>query len=166
MGLDITAYSNTTLTEPHGSPHSWCEIDHHIQAFAYDCFPQSFRGLADADNHWKGFIGGRCYDISESKSHRFRAGSYGGYNRWRDRLRRLFQVDNPEDPFYELVYFADNEGCIGPYAAADLLIDFSEHRNRWLAECAGDTFPHDIEVYDDFLKACQLAADNGLIDFH
>ena len=166
MGLDVTAYNNTKLTPAHVNLGTWCEDESHVQAFAYADFPRSFRGLADPDKVFGGFIGGRCYDVSDSKRFAFRAGSYTGYGRWRSRLREVFSVETPDDPFYELVHFADNEGAIGPEAAVDLYGDFVGHQAAWLSECASDTYSHDAICYAEWLQACELASDNGFIDFH
>ncbi|HZN71411.1 MAG TPA: hypothetical protein VFC00_06980 [Micromonosporaceae bacterium] len=172
MGLDITAYSNARLVDRHVDfPREWCEDEDHCQVFAYDSFGHSYRGLADADRFTtlggEGFIGGRCYDISDSRTHSFRAGSYSGYSWWRERLAGTFNPHRDADlPFYELIWFADNEGDIGPLAAADLLGDFHAGYEAWQAECEGDTYDFHREVYNDWTKACELASDSGFIDFH
>lgn len=165
MGLDITAFSGAKLLPAHVNLGTWCEVEDHVQAYAYASFPRSFRGLADPDKVFGGMIGGRCYDVSESKRHAFRAGSYSGYGHWRARLSDTFKVNGPEDPFYELVHFADNEGCIGPEAAIDLYGDFVAHKDAWVAECGNEDTWH-LPVYDDWTLACELAADNGFIEFH
>lgn len=176
MGLDITAYRNAILLPEHERNDDCYE--EHVLAFAYGCFPRSFRGLADADVTFEfgrggePFVGGRCYDVSDSESIGFHGGSYTGYNRLRDALSQTFLgVDagtvarQPEqyvdEPFFELINFADNEGCIGPEAAADLLVDFEAGRQQWEAE-----HPDLLGWYDEWITACRLAADNGLIKFH
>lgn len=133
MGLDITAYSNlkhvgkhvkdTELNEGEpGGADDWCYYDGHVQAMAYDSFPQSFRGITVLGVKVAGaskFLDGGCYETTaETHTHGFRAGSYTGYNRWREDLQRQFNPGrDPEKPFYELIWFADNEGTIGPEAA-------------------------------------------------
>ena len=64
-------------------------------------------------------------------------------------------------PFYELLNFADNEGTIGPEAAADLARDFAEHRERVRPEL-DDYF---ARTYDHFEEAFKLAAGTGLVMF-
>ena len=91
-----------------------------------------------------------------------RAGSYSGYSAWRDDLRRQFNPDTePDKPFYELIWFADNEGTIGPEAAADLLADFLAH-----ADAYTPAMEYFRENYRDWTRAFELAADGGLVDFH
>jgi hypothetical protein len=178
MGLDITAYSDMALTEPHPSSEDdpgWCWIDGHQQTFAYQGFEQSFRGLADPDEIFqKDFIGGRCYEpTAATETYRFSAGSYGGYNQWRDQLSLTMagctakhiwmnRDDYRDAPFFELICFADNEGCIGPDAAKDLLADFRAGTDRWFTEVD----PIARQRYGDWTRACELASRNGFIDFH
>ncbi len=172
MGLSVTAYSKLKHVGKHakdpelnegepGGVDDWCYYDDHVQAFAYDSFPQSFRGTPIIDQR-EGFIFGGCYaTTSETKTHGFDH-SYGGYNRWRENLQRQFNPDRePEAPFYELIWFADNEGTIGPEAAKDLLADFKAHAEQYEAEDG-----YAAQRYQDWTRACELAADGGLISFH
>lgn len=165
MGLDITAYSHLTAVGLHVAAGEWCEDDNHVTAMAYDCFPQSYRGLP-ALGQWREFVLGGCYALTdETETHRFRAGSYGGYNAWRDDLQRQFNPDRqPDAPFYELVWFADNEGCIGPEAAADLLKDFEQHTDAY--DPGDDHSGYARQKYADWTRAFRLAADSGLVDLH
>jgi hypothetical protein len=163
MGLAITAYSRLTHVGKHTD---WCEdYENHIQAFAYDSFPASFRGipvLATRPIYGSSFIEGGCYaPTAETQTHQFDAGSYGGYNRWRADLQAQFNPGtHPDGPFYELIFFADNEGTIGPDAAKDLQADFEQHA----ASYRGEDWAQ--QKYADWLRACDLAADSGLIKFH
>jgi hypothetical protein len=177
MGLDITAYSRLTAVGQHlkdpaknegepGGLNDWCYYDNHVQAFAYDCFPASFRGIPVLRTDVRsgtGFLHGGCYATTEAtETHDFRAGSYGGYNAWRDDLREQFNPDqSPDGPFYELIWFADNEGCIGELAAADLLADFREHARTYVAPEGWGR-----QKYEDWTRAFELAADGGLVRFH
>jgi hypothetical protein len=168
MGLDITAYSHLNPIGLHLDLGTWCEDDDHILVMTYDAFPESYRGLPDL-GRWRDFIVGGCYAITpQTETHRFRAGSYGGYGAWRDDLREQFNPESdPDGAFYELIYFADNEGAIGPEAAADLLKDFEQYANAYAAAHSqgygGDQFR---ERYDDWTRAFRLAAHGGLVDFH
>jgi hypothetical protein len=157
MGLDITAYSNLRLVGRHTD--GCCEDEDHVLAYAYDAFPASLRGIPELVRR-DGLLEGGCFETtSTTETHRFRAGSYGGYNVWRDALADRF---NPEPsanlPFYELIWFADNEGTISADAAKDLHQDFQKFAH-WL-ELKRDP------VYADFMHACELASHSGLIRFH
>lgn len=177
MGLDVTAYSRLQHVGKHekdparnegepGTLDDWCYYDDHVQAYAYDCFPASFRGipiLGTKKTGWSSFFEGGCYAITpETLTHRFRAGSYGGYGQWRDDLRQQFNhATEPDRPFYELIFFADNEGSIGSEAARDLLADFREHADRYAQ--VSDWY---CGSYQDWTRAFELAADGGLVHFH
>lgn len=178
MGLDITAYSRLKHIGKHekdaalnegepGGPDDWCYYEDHVQAFAYEEFPQSFRGIPVLGTMKSGsstFLEGGCYEITdETKEHDFRAGSYSGYNYWRADLARQFNRyphPDPDQPFYELIWFADNEGTIGPEAAKDLLADFREHLDQYVPP-EGWT----DAKYLDWIRAFELAADSGLVRF-
>jgi hypothetical protein len=163
MGLDIIAYSNLAPIGKHVEE-LWCPDDDHIQAFAYDVFPQSFRGIPVLSTRGE-FVDGGCYERTDkTETLDFRAGSYGGYGQWREDLQRQFNPQREVNgPFYELIWFADNEGSIGPEAAADLLVDFREHADRY--DPSGAYPDYSREKYRDWTRACQLAADSGLIYF-
>jgi len=106
------------------------EDDEHIVAWVDEDMARSLRGLQM----------GRCYETSGNVIE-FRAGSYSGYNKWRDELARR-ALDLPaatvwedpsrfvEAPFFELINFSDCEGTIGPDAASDLATDFGALRDR------------------------------------
>jgi hypothetical protein len=168
MGLDITAYSHLVPVGKHVD--DWCENEDHVETYAYDSFPQSFLGipiLSTSTGHDTTLLEGGCYAISDlTETHGFRAGSYSGYNRWRADLQAQFNPErDPDGPFYELIWFADNEGCIGPDAARDLLADFLAHASRYKSEPDqwGDMA---AEKYRDWTTACDLAANCGVISFH
>lgn len=181
MGLDITAYSHLERIGLHHGLDAWCTNEDHLRAFAYDAFPASFRGIpVEGAQEFGGttFLIGGCYVPTEkTEIYRFRAGSYGGYNRWREDLATQFNPYGPSDskddcahvppdpdlPFYELIWFADNEGTIGPEAAADLLEDFREHGPAYAREHADE---YDRQCYQDWMRAFRLAAHGGLVDFH
>lgn len=186
MGLDITAYSRLRHIGKHeidpalneGEPGPYCYYENHVNAFAYTAFPRSFRGIpvlsVEETSGGSKFFEGGCYAITdETQTHGFRAGSYIGYGDWRSDLARQFNPapitwsgrpsmaePDPDKPFYELIWFADNEGSIGPEAALDLLADFDLHVNLY----QGDDYAR--RKYEDWRRAFELAADGGLVRFH
>lgn len=169
MGLDVTAYSKLTPVGRHVE--EWCEDEDHIGAFAYACFSASFRGIPVLGERVIGgttFVEGGCYAITDgTQEHGFRAGSYTGYNHWRDDLRKQFNPNtDPDLPFYELIWFADNEGCIGPEAAADLLHDFHAMAASYSPPRIDGYPEYYAAKYRDWTTACELAAESGLISFH
>lgn len=190
MGLDITAYSRLRRVGHHVYEPSdpWCGNEDHVRAYAYDTFPRSFAGIPmlDAMHGSDGteFLYGGCYAITpETETHEFRAGSYGGYGNWRRDLARQFNPSgtedggpfggriplepDPEKPFYELIWFADNEGTIGPEAAANLLADFRAHASDYQPDGPRSMdFNYMVSKYNDWTRACELATVGGLISFH
>jgi hypothetical protein len=169
MGLDVTAYSHLAAVGFHekdpelnegepGGPKDWCYYDNHVTALAYEAFPLSFLAIPILEQR-DGLLLGGCYATTEATQiHCFRAGSYGGYSQWRSALQDKYNPDRKEiEPFFELIWFADNEGTIGSLAAQNLLADFEN--------CGPDL--GDLGApFDDFHKACRLAAEDGLISFH
>lgn len=129
------------------------------------------------------FKTGGCFAVTDKTEISYlHAGSYTGYNRWRADLAERFNpyrtgVENavevalpptPEGPFYELIWFADNEGVIAELAAAKLLGDFRAHRVEYMAAHAGTDSVAEFHRrrYDGWLRCFELAADGGLVDFH
>ena len=172
MGLDITAYSNLQHIGRHTMTGIWCDDENHIEAFAYSAFPQSFRGIQVLGEHTTGgstFLVGGCYTTTDAtETHGFNAGPYVGYGHWRAGLQDQFNPDlDPDGPFYELCWFADNEGTIGPDAARNLLADFEEHAARYAPPLKLHNDSRWCrDRYADWTTACRLAANAGLIDFH
>lgn len=220
MGLDITAYSHLSAIPPesHNTGGGFCTYDPeynednpggweaylramHIQVYAYTPFlhslnfqPQDY-GLTSylLRPHEDMLVGPCLLQTEDTVEHRFRAGSYGGYNQWRTYLSQIFNSEqDPARPFYELIYFADNEGTITAGAARNLLADFevygTEYRTR-LRELLEDkpsvshtmhtssgttthyaptdeAWKHHNQVFDSFWEAARLASQGGVIDFH
>lgn len=157
MRLDIVVYRNAHKVERPNVDYP--QDEGYIQAFAYEGFERSMRGLED----------GAWYEAEFD--HSFRAGSYGGYNRWRrDLSQRALGVspetvwaapdDYADKPFFELINFADNEGTIGPEAAADLAEDFARHAD--IIDDADDDF---AERYREWRHAFEVAAGHGIVEF-
>lgn len=158
MGLDISAYRQLVMVEnpeldADGSPIDW---DGKFQAFTSDEFASQAEGIIDR----------AVYTYADSMG--FRAGSYGGYNGWRNELAKLagyvsadavWAACPMEGPFVELINFSDCEGVIGPKVAAKLAKDFAEYQ----AKITGDDYF--AERYALFKAAFEMASDNGAVAF-
>lgn len=184
MGLDISAYRNLKpCAAPAGADTGDEDLDFYFRRYDNDHFPGRAEGLT---SEW--------YELptADADSHAFRAGSYRGYNTWREWLAKLAGypavLDSIEDrsgihnhsrgawnasggPFFELINFADNEGTIGPVVSARLAKDFAEwdERAKAAAEAADDDAESRkwfYEKYQDWRRAFELAAENGAVDFH
>lgn len=175
MGLDITAYEHVHLVEEaherEDDEGNVCYEDiewggqGHVPVSNEKSFPHSLGSIL---NH-------RCYTTT-GKSIRFAAGSYGGYNRWREELSKAALGVPPErvwanpgaytdKPFYELINFSDCEGVIGPEVSAKLSHDFQEHRDDVRATMAAEA-DWWAEKYDKWQQAFELASGDGLVCFH
>jgi hypothetical protein len=165
MGLDITAYRKLTKTdtaelESDGYPKDYLKF---WRARLVTGTEEEFPGRTE------GVEQDAVYSFAERLS--FRAGSYGGYNDWRNDLAKVAghesakaAWDNPPpagSPFWELINFFDNEGVIGPIVAAKLAQDFAEYRTK--AKAIGGYF---FDRYCQWQKAFEMAADGGAVNFH
>lgn len=170
MGLDITAYRKLTP-----APHAAIEDGYVVDWEKYAQLHQS--SIDFAEENWPGRTAGTAAGVYEpAERFRFRAGSYSGYGWWRRSLAQFAYgkgIDEvwekvTEGPFFELIHFADNEGVIGPQAAAKLAKDFAEHHDRAVEfsksiDADGDWW---LKQYGQWRRAFELAADGGAVDFH
>jgi hypothetical protein len=177
MGLDITAYRKITkmdaVFDASGDPidpNTREPIEYAMQAYINSDFP----GRADE-------IEDRAVYSAED-SFGFRAGSYGGYNHWRDMLAKIAGYPlgqclkygkmydsyctacwaGKQGPFSELINFSDAEGVIGTAIAAKLAKDFAEFQDT-VDKVDDDYFR---SSYAEWRKAFEMAADGGAVRFH
>lgn len=153
MGLDVTALSKAKRVG---------EIDSDEDAIA----AYNANGFKRMDGVSEGRYRGK-------REFGFHAGSYGGYNNWREWLSKKFLSVNPQEvwnapekftgrPFVELINFADNEGTFGPVTSAKLAKDFQQHSAE--IEDRDDHFF--VRKYMEWQKAFELASDEGLVVLH
>lgn len=104
----------------------------------------------------------------------FRAGSYSGYNEWRDWLSRAALGASAEQVWrnfaaYEdrgvawLVNFSDANGYIGPEISRRILDDIRAHVAQIRAAVTDSWYG---EKLDQWIAALEMAADGGMLDFH
>ena len=167
MGLDITAVKNARLVGK--MP---------VEKFEEKLFPGCRLIYVYADYVNDGFMAAK--DLSPDSvyeyedSFEFRAGSYGGYNDWREALS-MFAYNVPpsvvwknndaykDKPFYRLINFSDCEGIIGPEECKKLDKNFRDYQEAFSNSSANEWHK---EKYNEWLKAFGLAADNGFVEFH
>lgn len=175
MGLDITAYSNLEYL---GDTNLYTDDDDPYyqgvyRTLAYAGFERSTRGLPNHAKLTGQLIAeGWAKKTEKTESFNFRAGSYTGYNQSRRLLATFAQYeigdnfrDYADEPFFELIWFADNEGTIGPEAAEDLYIDFTVYRDDWLKFIEADAFNYYTDWYDNWIKAFDLGRQHGMVVF-
>lgn len=159
MGLDISYYTNTKAVPDAERDDDGYPVDSGC-VLAY--VNPDFADHADSIEHEA------IYSYDDSGS--FRAGSYGGYNAWRDELATLagfpsasqvWEKADYDGPFEPLINFSDCEGIIGPETSARLARDFAEHQPK--ADAIGGYF---AEKYADWRAAFEAVAGNGFVDFH
>jgi hypothetical protein len=163
MGLDITAYRLLSKVEnPELDEDGYPIAGHQWRCRRIEYTDRDFPGRA------AGLESQVIYAFTDSFD--FRAGSYGGYNQWRDQLARLAGYASAEDcwsnhqsgAFWELINFSDCEGVIGRNVAAKLAKDFADFKEK--AAAIGDQWFFD--TYCCWEKAFIMASDSGAVDFH
>jgi hypothetical protein len=183
MGLDITAFGEL-------SPAPDAELDEDGCPLEFDRFVLLEHDLIrSTEENFPGRTAGTKPGVySFRQSSEFRAGSYGGYNEWRDRLARMAHGKSAErvwenerwwkifgskifgvrirrpGPFVELIYFPDNEGLIGPLVATKLAKDFAGFEKRAEAFSTSISDGADwLDRYHDWKRAFEIASDNGAV---
>ncbi|SFW55432.1 hypothetical protein SAMN03159511_4381 [Pseudomonas sp. NFACC19-2] len=170
-GLDVTAYEKlTAVLSPKLDSYGEPSEPNQIQLAPVD-FAERFDGL----------IAGQVYRYESAFD--FRAGSYTGYNYWRNELAKLagykqtpyksfsgeteLRYDatvwmGKKGPFWELIDFSDAEGVIGPTVCTRVYKDFLQH------EVAASKHPDEYfrTSYQDWMRAFFMCANDGAIVFH
>jgi len=157
MGLDITVYKNLQVVD---NP----QLDEDGELLNYDT-----EWKPGASMEWsEKYFPGRGEGIEPNKvyswdvAYEFEAGSYSGYNWWREKLKEFAEGDQ----FKELIDFADNEGVIGFVVAEKLYKDFKENRNR--AKEYSKTLDDGEYWFSKYLKweeAFEKAKEHGAVEF-
>lgn len=174
MGLDITYYKNlkeiACVFDADGEPidtKTGDPLEEYFQPHVNKDFPTRADGLKDKAVYEGEHVGG------------FRAGSYGGYNQWREQLAELAGYAPAESgdrgirfdagawaagsgPFFELINFSDCEGVIGATISAKLAKDFAEFQSK--ADAHEDEWFK--KLYAEWRTAFETAQQFGAVDFH
>ena len=157
MGLDISVYKNLKIIDKLKINFDGNEEDDYLKIYEQD-FEKQLDDLI-VDEYYD-------YDFYDG----FRAGSYSGYNYWRNELAKLadyesdvFVWENVEDGvFVELINFSDCEGIIGSKTSKKLYDDFCKFDN--IASLKDERFYY---IYKEFKEAFKVASENnGCVLFH
>lgn len=156
MGLDIVAYSGLRALSP--SEIKWEDNypTNGIVFYLSEHFQDQYMGL-DEDAVY-----------AENNSFSFRAGSYSGYNNWRGKLEEFAEEHLFGGEFDELINFSDCDGTIGPFVSAKLHNDFKVNlakAEEFSNTLDGDWKEYFMEKYHDWMKAFEMASDNGAVMF-
>lgn len=153
-------------------------LDYDLRVYANNDFPGRADGLEDRGVY------------SAEYSMGFRAGSYRGYNAWREELAKLAgysavpvdryntgKVEMRHDygawqaesgPFLELIEFSDCEGTIGSTVSAKLAKDFADwdERAKQHDDASQNWHGRFYSLYQQWRTAFEMAANGGAVDFH
>ncbi|WP_455799077.1 hypothetical protein [Acinetobacter baumannii] len=176
MGLSCTAYKKLSQFEGTYDDQSDSVLneDTGLVVKDSDYFLPSLN--SSFPNHAQELVDGGFYTFEDD--YWFRAGSYSGYNNFREQLAKLAGYPALEGegnrhnhsngawkaesgPFWELINFSDCEGVIGTTYSKKLLADFKQFDEK--AKELGEYF---YESYCDWMKAFEFASDDGAVDFH
>jgi len=172
MGLDIYAYSNI-MKQP----------EPEVQKVVGRLLSSEGEEILEVSE-----VTDRCHDLeegvyldtSDTVQHHFRAGSYSGYNRFRNLLSKaLLGVEASavwEDPAsfegrpgYEMIDFSDCEGVISSSVADKLRQDLMKNRGIFkkyldsIVRYDENESKWELETYDNFIYAFELASENGVV---
>jgi hypothetical protein len=173
VGLDIIYYNSFTEAEIKCNGN----VEDYIEEHYDDLYELGFRSL-----YRNSF--GTADDVPDhvvisGESQHFRAGSYSGYNWWRNKLAEVIHGVSAEKiwknlelynnaPFFELLHFSDCEGVIGPAVSAKLAKDFRDHKDLIHSEKNSNIHEYDeyfTSTYDNFMEAFETAAEGGFVKF-
>lgn len=163
MGLNVTAYGKLKKIEQ--------EEDIQFGSFGLPVNERikSFFVNPDYPYHISG-INPDFYYLCKGEMFSFRAGSYAGFNEWKNQLAQLAGFKNRQDywnkkpiaAFSELINFSDSDGSIAYIVASKLAKDFQEYDT--LAKASN--IPFFYEAYRNWKRACEIATKDGIISFH
>lgn len=158
MGLDITAYRKLEVVE---NP----KYDEYGELENWDTEWKPGSSMEWAETYFPGRAEGldstAVYRWSEKEV--FRAGSYSGYNWWREKLAEF----SGKAAFQELINFSDCEGCIGSVVSKKLFQDFQTYESKAKGFSEGiENGKLWFEKYLNWKEAFEMAADGGAVDFH
>lgn len=78
------------------------------------------------------------------------------------RIRWNILDNHSEIPFYDLIDFADNEGCLDFEVSKKLYSDFEKYQTVAKEKLSEGWF----ERYEDWMNIFKHASNNGVVDFH
>lgn len=163
MGLDISAYSKIKKVE---DPE---EATIYIR-----------RGIPENDQA-KDIAEGEYVQDDICEISGFRAGSYSGYNYFRNLLAvaihgvtatKIWELPDTfsNKEFYNIINFSDCEGHFGPSVSEKLHQDFKSNRHKFVKYIQDNNFnpypDYYEEIYDNFTEGFGIAAKGGVLLFH
>lgn len=160
MGLGVSVYKNIKKTEDN--------YDYDFQAYVIDdSWKDRIKNL-----EYNAYYIGDVTDTSISYP-------YSAHNRFRVELIKLIERNDllasegyiqwdkldPKMPFYELINFADNEGCLDWEVSEKLYNDFFEWELQAERKYEGYDQIHNLRIYKKWLSIFEEAKDKGVVVF-
>ena len=156
MGLDIIVYGNIRLAES--------EEDANFIAYVID---EDWKHKIKNLEYGKAYIGDVVF--------RGVSYSYSTHNRFREKLIKLIDREDlldsegrikwnelPSDiPFYDLINFADNVGCLDWETSSTIYLDFEKYNEKAKKEMSD----YDYSNYETWLETFNSAKDSGVVEF-
>lgn len=149
MGLDIVSYRYCRFVQPLTKLCHEGECEHCDDDYLRHYYPNEPVFAHNAPDFRGGVYRVSFTQENSPNSFHFRAGSYHGYNLWREWLCQFATGESYSDfwlstnlvalmtgntlPFWELLNMSDCEGIITGPVATELLKDFEDHREKALA---------------------------------
>lgn len=171
MGLDCTSYKSVELVEKislrelnkREFRHPLYERGDIILLFNYAKFEARGDGLEEGFYSFQG-------------DYRFPVGPYRGYGTfYREVLAEVSGLSSnqingsPETykdvPFFEQIFFADNEGFWGPETCKTLLADYEQYRSKVRKLMKKKEFNW-FESYEYFMAGLKFVGEKGVLRFH
>jgi hypothetical protein len=173
MGLDITAYKNIKQIKKLVKEDDNYN-ENYTTFYVNPAFPDSARSI-NSKHYYK------C------QSHiSLHAGSYGGYNAWRNNLAKMAGYPLTEydigsnriescyaaacwegatGPFSELINFSDCEGTLDHTVCQKLAKDFADFQEQANQFQSGEG-TYWLEKYNKWREVFEFASENGAVEFH
>lgn len=163
MGLDIIAYSS--LSNPIDV--NYDELSEDEQDDIHDNYISLYFN-PDFPDHAKDITSEFFKDGIKEVS--FQAGSYSGYNIWRNWLATIGGFKSDEDvwenfeqgPFVEMINFSDCEGVIGPAYCAKLYKDFVDYQH--VVDALPEDQDYNKQLYHKWKEAFRVSC-TGAVEF-
>jgi hypothetical protein len=181
MGLDITAYRNMTKADGLTVDDDYEVVGADGEVIEHYWDRYVVIDTEESEKNWAGRTAPledkTVYAFAEEFD--FRAGSYMGYNHWRNHLAKMAGYASDEQvfnlpphvsgAFIEHISFTDCDGVIGSVTSAKLAKDyaaFQSQAEKYAQTLDGDWVEFFIRAYNNWRKAFEIAAENGAVRFH
>lgn len=165
MGLDVSVYHNIKLMDNIIDEE---DFDYDFKAFVIDDdWLDRIKNL-EVDRYYSGDNVGHLISYA-----------YSTHNRFRELLLRIIGQEKlllecgrvnwdklepkKELPFYELIWFADNEGVLDWEVSEKLFFDFKTYEEKALEYLSDNEWMRDS--YLNWMEAFELGKDNGVVVF-